>query len=58
MRTATLRGLCLSLVLSVAAVALFAQQAPPSPLVTAQEILEGLTADGSRWLTFGGDYTN
>ena len=58
MRTAILRGLCLSLVLSVAAVALFAQQAPPPPLVTAQEILEGLTDDGSRWLTFGGDYTN
>ena len=33
------------------------QQAPP-PLVTAQEISAGLTADGSRWLTFGGDYAN
>lgn len=34
-----------------------AQPAPP-PLVTTQEISQGLTADGSRWLTFGGDYTN
>ena len=38
--------------------ALTAQQAPPPPLVTSQEILDGLTADGSRWLTFGGNYTN
>ena len=35
-----------------------AQDNPPPALVTAQEILEGLPADGSRWLTFGGDYTN
>src|SRR5262245_33251719 len=36
-----------------------AQQTPaPPPLVTAQEILNGLTADGSRWLTFGGNYSN
>ena len=35
-----------------------AQQAPPPPLVTSQEILDGLPADGSRWLTFGGNYTN
>jgi alcohol dehydrogenase (cytochrome c) len=27
-------------------------------MVTAREILDGLTADGSRWLTFGGDYAN
>ena len=26
--------------------------------VTGEEILEGLTPDGSRWLTFGGDYAN
>ncbi len=26
--------------------------------VTEEEILEGLTPDGSRWLTFGGDYAN
>jgi len=35
-----------------------AQQAAPAPLVTAQELLAGLPADGSRWLTFGGDYAN
>ena len=58
MRTATLRALCLVLAVSAAAVALTAQQAPPPARVTAEEILEGLTADGSRWLTFGGDYTN
>jgi alcohol dehydrogenase (cytochrome c) len=40
-----------------AAVALFAQQAPP-PLVTFQEISQGLPADGSRWVTFGGNYAN
>ena len=34
------------------------QQAPPPALVTSQEILEGLPADGSRWLTFGGNYSN
>ncbi len=37
---------------------LTAQQAAPPPLVTAQELLDGLPADGSRWLTFGGDYAN
>src|SRR5215510_3980364 len=34
-----------------------AQQAPPA-LVTTQEIAEGLPKDGSRWITFGGSYTN
>jgi alcohol dehydrogenase (cytochrome c) len=34
------------------------QQAPPPALATSQEILEGLPADGSRWLTFGGNYSN
>jgi alcohol dehydrogenase (cytochrome c) len=32
-------------------------QAPP-PLVSIQEVAEGLPADGSRWLTFGGNYAN
>src|SRR5262245_56402288 len=36
---------------------LTAQNVPP-PLVTAQELLDGLSADGSRWLMFGGSYTN
>ena len=43
--------------LAVATAVAMAQQAPP-PLVTLQEISQGLTADGSRWLTFGGDYAN
>ena len=43
------------LVLVVSAV-LMAQQ--PPPLVTSQELLGGLAADGSRWLTFGGNYAN
>jgi alcohol dehydrogenase (cytochrome c) len=43
---------------SVGTLVLFAQQpAPPGP-VSAQEILAGLPSDGSRWLTFGGDYAN
>ena len=37
---------------------LAAQQATPPALVTAQEIAEGLPQDGSRWITFGGSYTN
>ena len=40
----------------IGAAVLVAQQAPS--LVTPQEILDGLPADGSRWLTFGGDYAN
>jgi alcohol dehydrogenase (cytochrome c) len=35
-----------------------AQQAAPPALVTTQEIAEGLPKDGSRWITFGGSYTN
>ena len=35
-----------------------AQHAPTPRLVTQEEIREGLTPDGSRWLTFGGDYSN
>jgi hypothetical protein len=34
-----------------------AQQAPPV-LVSIQEVAQGLPADGSRWLTFGGNYSN
>ena len=36
---------------------LVAQGVPP-PLVSAQELLDGLKADGSRWLVFGGSYDN
>ena len=46
-----------ALLLAAGSAALMAQQAPP-PLVTAQDIAQGLTPDGSRWLTFGGDYSN
>jgi alcohol dehydrogenase (cytochrome c) len=51
-------GVLLSVgLLSVGAVAVVAQQTP-APLVTEQEIRQGLPADGSRWVTFGGDYAN
>ena len=46
-----------ALAASVGAVVVAQQQAPP-PLVTAREILDGLKDDGSRWLTFGGNYSN
>jgi alcohol dehydrogenase (cytochrome c) len=35
-----------------------AQQAVPAPQVAIQEIVDGLKPDGSRWLTFGGNYAN
>jgi alcohol dehydrogenase (cytochrome c) len=57
MRVTRLRFAWIAL-LAVSAAAPAAQQPPPTRLVTAQEIAEGLTPDGSRWLTFGGDYTN
>src|SRR5262245_50685092 len=59
MRVRTLHILGLVLGFSAATAALTAQQttAPPA-LVTEREILDGLTADGSRWLTFGGNYSN
>lgn len=37
---------------------LVAQQGAPAALVTHEEILAGIPGDGSRWLTFGGDYRN
>jgi alcohol dehydrogenase (cytochrome c) len=48
----------ISLLFLVGTVAVAAQQAAPPPLITLQEISEGLPADGSRWLTFGGNYSN
>src|SRR5207247_7712898 len=57
MRNRTLLLLGLLLALSAGTARLTAQQTPP-PLVTAQEILGGLTPDGSRWLTFGGNHPN
>src|SRR6476646_146437 len=41
----------------LAGTALVAQQPPPAQ-VSPQEILDGLSADGSKWLTFGGNYFN
>src|SRR5206468_6386123 len=57
MRSRPLLLLGLLRALSAGTARLTAQQTPP-PLVTAQEILEGLPPDGSRWLTFGGNYSN
>jgi alcohol dehydrogenase (cytochrome c) len=56
MRTISRFALIASLATATATV--IAQQAAPPSLVTWQELLEGLPADGSRWLTFGGNYTN
>jgi alcohol dehydrogenase (cytochrome c) len=58
MRAKTVGLVRLVLVLGIATATLAGQEAVPPPLVTLQEIAEGLTPDGSRWLTFGGDYTN
>ena len=43
---------------AVACVATLTAPNVPPPLVTAQALLDGLSADGSRWLMFGGSYTN
>ena len=56
MRAKSIRLLVLAAALAAGA-ALSAQQAPPA-LVSWQEVLDGLPADGSRWLTFGGNFTN
>jgi len=58
MRTATSGFVRIVMLLVLGAAGLAAQQAAPPALVTAQEILDGLPVDGSRWLTFGGNYTN
>jgi alcohol dehydrogenase (cytochrome c) len=62
MRPISRRVALLSAALALATTALLAQQAPPAqpppPLVSAQEILDGLPTDGSKWLTFGGNYAN
>jgi alcohol dehydrogenase (cytochrome c) len=42
---------------AVVAVTAAAQGVPPG-LVTSQELMSGLPADGSRWVMFGGSYTN
>lgn len=43
---------------SLTASAAFSQHAPIPRLVSQEEIEQGLPVDGSRWLTFGGDYSN
>ncbi len=58
MRTTTVRLVRIALLLLGGTIAVAAQQAAPPPLTTLQEIAEGLPADGSRWLTFGGNYSN
>jgi alcohol dehydrogenase (cytochrome c) len=58
MRTTITRlGRVALLVVPLGAIAI-AQQAVPSPQVAIQEIVDGLKPDGSRWLTFGGNYAN
>jgi alcohol dehydrogenase (cytochrome c) len=55
-KTITRLGRVALLVAPLGAVAV-AQQAPPAQ-VAIQEVVDGLKADGSRWLTFGGNYAN
>ncbi|NNC63863.1 MAG: PQQ-dependent dehydrogenase, methanol/ethanol family, partial [Gammaproteobacteria bacterium] len=57
MRVSVYRLFCV-LAASLTAFAAFAQQAPVPRLVSQEEIEQGLPVDGSRWLTFGGDYSN
>src|SRR5258706_15205039 len=58
MRTTTVPLVRIALLLVGGSVAAVAPQQAPPPLVTLQEISDGLPADGSRWLTFGGNYSN
>ena len=58
MRATTFGRVGIGLLLGAGTAALAAQQAPPPPLVTAADILGGLPADGSHWLTFSGNYSN
>src|SRR6267378_471687 len=57
MRRRYVRGALVVLGAAALMATVAAQDAPP-PLVSSQELLDGLKADGSRWLTFGGNYTN
>src|ERR1051325_8688818 len=56
MRVRPIRLLTLA-ILALLGVVMSAQQPPPA-LVSWQRVLDGLPADGSRWLTFGGNFTN
>jgi len=53
----SLRSLRVVVIVLASGAALLAQQPPPAQ-VSPQEILDGLPADGSKWLTFGGNYFN
>jgi alcohol dehydrogenase (cytochrome c) len=57
MRRRYVRGALVVLGAAALMATVAAQDVPP-PLVSSQELLDGLGADGSRWLTFGGNYTN
>jgi alcohol dehydrogenase (cytochrome c) len=57
MRLTLRRAAFLFVLAALATTVIVAGQGPP-PLVSTQEIVEGLTADGSKWLTFGGNYAN
>src|SRR6266850_28094 len=57
MRRRYVRGALVVLGAAALMATVAAQDVPP-PLVSSQELLDGLKADGSRWLTFGGNYTN
>jgi alcohol dehydrogenase (cytochrome c) len=57
MRPTMLHFVCAGLIITPLALVGLAQQAGPGP-ITAQEITDGLKADGASWLTFGGNYAN
>src|SRR6476469_7512060 len=58
MRTTITRLGRVALLIAPLGVVAVAQQAPPPAQVAIQEIADGLKPDGSRWLTFGGNYAN
>src|SRR6476469_8913396 len=58
MRTTITRLGRVALLIAPLGVVAVAQQAPPPAQVAIQEIVDGLKPDGSRWLTFGGNYAN
>src|SRR5918998_1605778 len=55
---ATMTRLVRIALLAVPLGAVAVAQQPPAGQVALQELLDGLPADGSRWLTFGGNYAN
>src|SRR5215510_13155294 len=57
MRTTITRLSRVAVLIAAFGAVTLAQQVP-SPQVAIQEIVSGLKPDGSRWLTFGGNYAN